>query len=377
MPEIEIDLDTMMRESVEAERSNTQEGAGEGVPSAVATPSAEAAPVSTSTEPAESPQAPETGERPRGPDGKFIKADEGKAPAETGKQPENQTPAAAQTGEQPQQNTDQAVTQGIQAPVSWSPAAKQEFSKLPIAVQEAVAKREMEVSNGFKQYGEKVKQYEAIDKVLEPLTPMLQQHGLTKDQYVQRLRAAEVALESNPVEGIKWLAKSYGVDLSKLTGQPPGEQPYVDPDIQALKQELAELRSQQTNWLQANQAAVANEVAQEVERFKSETNPDGTLKHEFFDQVRPILAQMNQAGEVKDLKSAYDEACWRHPQVRQILQARHADSIQKKLREEAAKKVQTAAPAIGTNVRGNGHAAMPVGNWEDTLLEVTRAAVGR
>src|SRR5690606_37645319 len=164
----DIDLDEMMRESVEAERSDTQEGAGEGSPSAVATPSAEAAPVTHAGE-AESPLAPETGERPRGPDGKFVKADEGK-PAETGKQPENQTPAAAQTGE-PQPITDQAVTQGIQAPVSWSAAAKAEFSKLPIAVQEAVAKREMEVSNGFKQYGEKVKQYEAIDKILEPLTP--------------------------------------------------------------------------------------------------------------------------------------------------------------------------------------------------------------
>ena len=371
MPPFDIDLDEMMRESVEAERSDTQEGAGEGSPSAVATPSAEAAPVSTSTEPAESPLAPETGERPRGPDGKFVKAEEGKPAAEAVK-PENET--AAQPGEQ--QITDQTVTQGIQAPVSWSAAAKAEFSKLPIAVQEAVAKREMEVSNGFKQYGEKVKAFEAIQKTLEPIMPKLQMQGMNGAQYVERLMAAERALETNPEAAFKWLAQSYGFDLSKLTGQPAAEQPYVDPDIQALKQELAELRSQQSQWLQANQAAVANEVAQEVERFKSETNPDGSLKHEFFEQVRPILAQMNQAGEVKDLKSAYEEACWRHPQVRQILQARHADSLSKKLREEAAKKVQTAAPAIGTNVRGNGHAAPVVGSWEDTLREVTHAVHG-
>lgn len=372
--DIDIDLDTMMRESVEAERSGAPlEGAGEGVPSADATPSVEAGKDAASTsEPAKSPEdagSRSAGDRARGPDGKFLKAD--------GTEPKPDTQAAPDTEGQPKadsQVTDQTVTDGIQAPVSWSAAAKAEFSKLPLAVQEAVAKREMEVSNGFKQYGERVKQYEAIDKVLEPLVPQLQQHGLTKDQYVQRLRAAEVALESNPVEALKWLAKSYNVDLSQLTGQPQAEQPYVDPEIAALKKELAELRSGQTQQLQAHQQAVLQEVAQEIERFKSETNPDGTPKHEFFDTVRPILAQMNQMGEVKDLKSAYEEACWRHPEVRKILQARHADSLQKKLREEAAAKVTALKPVMGTNVRGNGHAAAPAGNWEDTLKEVTQAS---
>jgi len=340
----DLDLDDMMKTSVEAERASS---AGEGVPSADATPSVEADPIDAAVGSAESPAS----DRARGPDGKF-KGDEA---------PDNNKIAAdAKIGEK---IPDQPVTEGIQTPVSWSAAAKAEFSKLPLVVQEAIAKREMEVSSGFKQYGEKVKTYEAIDKVLSPLEPALQKAGLTKDQYVQRLRAAEMQLESNPVEGIKWLAKSYGVDLSHLTGEPQ----QVNPEIASLRKELSDLRQWRDQSVQSSQTALETETLTAIERFKSDP------KNEFFEQVRPVMGQLVAGGQAKDIADAYEKAVWMVPEVRQIMLARQSDEMQKKLRETATTKVAGAKPAIG--VKGNGAINVaPTGDWTDTLRDVTKAS---
>lgn len=343
----DMDLDEMMKTSVEAERS-PPEGDGEGVPSADAAPSVEADPIDAAVESAESPAS----DRVRGPDGKFAKAE-----------PDNNKIAeTAKIGDAPQ-TSDQTVTTGIQTPVSWSAAAKAEFSKLPLAVQEAVAKREMEVSQGFKQYGEKVKAYEAIDKVLEPLRPALQQAGLTADQYISRLRAAEQTLETNPVEGIKWLAKSYGVDLAQL-GQPQDEAP---PEIASLRREVSELRQWREQSVQSTQMALENELKSSIDAFKSDP------KNEFFEQVRPVMGQLVASGQAKDIPDAYEKAVWMVPEVRQIMLARQSDEMQKKLRETATTKVAGAKPAAG--VKGNGAINVaPTGDWTDTLRDITKSS---
>lgn len=344
----DLDLDTMMRESVSS--------AGEGVPSTDATPSVEADPIESAVESAKVPATEGNTERVRGPDGKFAKVEENPLPDN------NKIAADAKIGEPTV--PDQTVTTGIQTPVSWSAAAKAEFSKLPLAVQEAVAKREMEVSQGFKQYGEKVKAYEAIDKVLEPLRPALQQAGLSADQYIQRLRAAEQTLESNPVEGIKWLAQTYGVDLAQIAS---GQTQEVAPEIQTLRNEVLQLRQWRDHQEQARQQAVQTDTHSEIERFKSDP------KNEFFEQVRERMGRLIKAGEASTLSDAYEQACLLEPNVRQIMQARQADALQKSIVTNAKTKVAASAPAVG--VKGNGAVNIaPTGDWTDTLREVTRAA---
>lgn len=336
------------------------QSAAEGVPSTDAPPSVEATDQAASPDPVvETPatEAPADG-RVRGPDGKFIKADEAAKPNN------NKIAADAKIGEPAKEPvSDQSVTTGIQTPVSWSAAAKAEFSKLPLAVQEAVAKREMEVSQGFKQYGEKVKTYEAIDKVLEPLRPALQQAGLTADQYIGRLRAAEQTLESNPVEGIKWLAKSYGVDLAQLaTGQP--ETP-VDPTIAALQQKITQLESGWNQQQQASQMAVQQETQTAIEKFAADP------KNEFFDQVRDDMSVLIRTGKATSLPDAYNKAVRMNDEVYQILQARQADAIQRKFAEENRKQAAGARKAAGTNVSGNaGTSPAQIPTIRDSMSQV-------
>jgi len=311
-------------------------------PSPAASPSVEAVPdVPSPSEPAETPGV-SSDDRPRGPDGKFLPKD--KAEAKPAEDPKATTEIPAEPDKAAAEpTTDQPQSPGtLKAPNSWSAAAKAEWAKLPTSIQTEVLKREMDVERGFKQYGERVKTYEAIDKILDPLP--LQQHGLSKAQYVERLRAAEVALERNPVQALQWLAKSYGVDLAQIaTGQP--ETP-ADPTIAALRQEIEQLKSGVTAQQQAAQQAVEREIETELSKFASDP------KNEFFEQVKADMGILIQNGRAKDLQAAYDMAVYANPETRAIIQARDADALQKKLLEDSRKQASQARKAAGTNVQG-------------------------
>lgn len=336
-----FDLDSALETSYKEIMSR---GDGEGVPSADAPPSVEA--------PAETPQAPER-ERQRAPDGKFAKEEAKSVIAEQ--------PVIGEVKEIP----DQTVLDGaLKAPESWSAAMKQEWAKLPLSIQEEIFKRENDVSKGFKQYGERVKSYEAIDKVLSPKLQAIQAAGMTGADYIGRLVEAENRLNSNPVEAIKWLAQSYGVNLSNLTQ----EQPQGSPEIEPLRQQLTELSNWKQQQEQATQAQLQQSIQSDIEKFSADP------KNEFYGQVKEKMGSLFRAGEAKDLSDAYEKAIWIVPEVRQIMQARQIDALSKKTAETAATKAKDAVKSAGSVVKGSG--LVPVGpdqTWQQTLEAKARS----
>jgi transcriptional regulator with XRE-family HTH domain len=329
----EFDLDAALTETMKGIQE--RESAGEGVPSTDAPPSVEAQ--------AETPQASE--ERPRAPDGKFA----------------SKTGIAEQTpvGEKIESVPDQTVTQGINPPTSWSADAKAQFAALPLPVKEAIAKREMEADTGISQYREKSKGYESLEKVFAPVMPQLQQLGMSREQYVSNLMAAESRLNTDPVKGLQWLAQSLGVDLSTLTSAEVS----TSPDLDALRKEVTDLRQWRDQSVQARQQAEQAELSTEISKFASDP------KNEFYEQVRKRMGRLLKAEEATTLSDAYEQACLLEPGVRQIIQARALDTAQKQLVTNASQKAQSATKAAGTLVKGNGAAIIPAGNWEDTLKQ--------
>jgi hypothetical protein len=334
----EFDLDAALQKSFDEIQSR---GADEGVPSTVATPSAETTAVVE-------PPAPDAG-KSRGPDGKFVKA-EGIAE----QTPVGQTPTESQV-------SDQTVTPGIRPPDSWSADAKTAFDALPLSVKEAIAKREMEVGRGFDQYREKSKGYESFEKVFAPVSAALQHHGMSREQYVSNLIAAEDRLNKNPVEGIKWLAQSYGIDLSNLTSG----QPSANPEIDNLRQQVTDLSSWRQQSEQARQTAIQTELQNEIQKFSSDP------AHEFYEQVKVDMGQImlaaHQAGQTLTLKQAYDKAVRVNDAVYSIVEARRLDALSKKQADSAASKAKDAVRAAGVAVRGGGQAPVVLPTWEETL----------
>jgi hypothetical protein len=235
--------------------------------------------------------------RVRGRDGKFI----AKAPEMVQDTPDQPSEAVA----------DPAAKLAIRAPASWSPAAKATFDKLPPEVQQAVAKREQEIDHGLRRKSEEVKRYEPLEQVLAPRRAQWAAQGMDEVHAVKTLLAAQDLLEKNPMKGLEFLARSYGVNLNTAQpqGQPYQAQPARDshPEIATLKQQLQILQSQV-------QEAQTAPIKSQIEEFFN--NP----AYPYAENVRPEMAMLLHNGQADDLKGAYDKACWMRDDIRPLLQ---------------------------------------------------------
>jgi len=245
----------------------------------------------------EDPEKPVDG-RVRGADGKFVAK-----PDET----------AQDTTDQPSEAVaDPAVKLAIRAPASWSPAAKATFDNLPPEVQQAVAKREQEIDHGLRRKSEEMKRYEPLEQLIAPHRSKWTMAGMDEVSAIRTLLAAQDMLETKPAEAIQHLARAYGVNIANLSAQPQGQpqaQPAPDshPEIAALKQQLQTLQAQV-------QTAQTAPIVSQIEAFQ---NDPANL---YFENVRDDMAVLLNNGKAKDLKEAYEMACWMRPDIRPLLQ---------------------------------------------------------
>ena len=111
------------------------------------------------------------------------------------------------------------------APVGWTKEAKAKWDSLPTEVRDAVAKREKEVSDGFKQYGEKAQDLQKYETLIGQYGADYQQYGFNHPsqlverafQWVHALRNPNKAVALN---SFKQLAQSLGIEgeLAKAYG---------------------------------------------------------------------------------------------------------------------------------------------------------------
>ena len=289
--------------------------------------------------------------RERGPDGKFI----AKAAETVQDTPDQPSEAVA----------DPAVKLAIRAPASWSPAAKATFDKLPPEVQQAVAKREQEIDHGLRRKSEEVKRYEPLEQVLAPRRAQWAAQGMDEVHAVKTLLAAQDLLEKNPMQGLEFLARSYGVNLNTAQpqGQPYQAQPARDshPEIAALKQQLQVLQSQV-------QTAQTAPIVSQIEAFQ---NDPANL---YFENVRDDMAVLLHNGKASDLKEAYEMACWMRPDIRPFLQTAQAPAGP--VQDKAAQARRAAVSVTGSP--GQSRIPKSNGSIEDDIRaafeEVTGAA---
>jgi hypothetical protein len=261
--------------------------------------------------------------RVRGPDGKFI----AKTPEMVQDTPDQPSEAVA----------DPAAKLAIRAPASWSPAAKATFDKLPPEVQQAVAKREQEIDHGLRRKSEEVKRYEPLEQVLAPRRAQWAAQGMDEVHAVKTLLAAQDLLEKNPMQGLEFLARSYGVNLNTAQpqGQPYQAQPARDshPEIAALKQQLQVLQSQV-------QTAQTAPIVSQIDAFQ---NDPANL---YFENVRDDMAVLLHNGKASDLKEAYEMACWMRPDIRPFLQTAQAPAAP--VQDKAAQARRAAVSVTGS-----------------------------
>jgi hypothetical protein len=312
-----------------------------------------AAPIAAEAEDADPDRlAPPEGDKPRDQFGRFLS----KTPEASAEPAKQATPAEDDIPDQPAPKGEEPETPAIAPPTTWSAAAKDQWTKLPPAIQQEVAKRESDVVRGFQQRAEQIN---ALEPIAQAIAPYAQKHalrGVSTAAAVQQLLAVQDLLERDPIEGIAYVARSYGVDLRQFaTAFETAKQPQ-DPQLQAVSTRIEQMEGFLRHQTEAAQQAEMSRINSEIETFRADT-----AAHPYFDAVRPAMAQLMGNNMAMTLQDAYDHACWAIPEVRsRILDDRkRTEQVGRaKVEREAAERARRAAvsvssaPSSGRAVRG-------------------------
>jgi hypothetical protein len=254
--------------------------------------------------------------------------------------------AAAKEGEEPEQPETEPELR-MAPPVGWNPAAKAAFVTLPPEVQEAVARREQEVNNGFA----KLRDYKGLDEYAE----MARASGTSLKEAFDRYKAAEDLLDRDFRGGVAQLCEMYGVHPMQLAqefaaafgqGGQPGQPPQLaDPQSALMARELAGIKDTVRTLISERERAEREGINSYVGNFAQEKL--------YFENVRQDMAQLIRTGQANDLDEAYDKACWMNPQIRDLLIKERAAPQEAQARVSAARRASgslpTGAPAGATS----------------------------
>jgi hypothetical protein len=330
-------------------------------------------------------------ERARDEKGRFAREAKEAADKVAGKAPDAASPTADKAGsDEGAEIVPQGASEAGQPPTSWSPTAKAAFASLPVEVQQAVAKREQEVNAGFAQ----LKEY----KDLRPFAELAKRKGDTLGGYLQRLVQAEHVLETNPVEGLKWLMGNLRVDPRQLMSalgvqapapvqqapvQPPMPQfvppqppegvdprredwqqhvrqlynrhvayyqqqaaaqrpqaPVSDPRLEEVTRKLAEMERRAQAEEARRQEEARRPLVNEVEQFMGNTK-----EYPYAQNLRDEMAILLEAGKAETLKDAYEMAAWANPETRALLIKQQREEAVKPLTDRSRTAVSKARAA--------------------------------
>lgn len=260
--------------------------------------------------------------------------------------------------QQPEQAKVEPEEPAIDAPASWAAEKRAAWSTLPPDVRKYIAEREAEAHRQISTQGEEVSRYRELAETLKPYEQAFHLSGLNPAAAVRQLLETQALLQRDPVNGLRWIAQQYGVTPDQLNHVVP-QQPQ-DPHVQALMNEVRELRQFTAAQQAQQQEALRASLDSEIQSF-SKDKPH-------FEVVREQMGRLIGSGTAATLTEAYDQAVWANPTTRALLideQKRAAAAeVEKQRQAESAKR------AAAVNVRGSSAPtdAAPR-DWRETLAK--------
>jgi hypothetical protein len=281
---------------------------------------------------------------------------------------------ASETQEAKPAESSSTETAKAKAPQSWSAAERAHWEKIPAEVQAVIARREEEAHRGITTLGQDAAFGKKLKDVISPYLPIIRAEGGDEAGAVRDLLQTAYTLRTaNPEQKIgifRHLAGQFGVDLAVAAQGAP----QVNPELQSLRQELAQIKGHLSGAEQQQHQQVQEQAQDIIEAFAADP------KNEFYDQVKPLMAHLLVAGQAKDMQEAYDMACHANPDVRStILTRQQADAEAKRAAEAKAKADAkrkaggsiSGSPAgtVSTTITGNQNLSL-----RDELRQAMRAA---
>lgn len=322
----------------------------------------------------------QTGERERGPDGKFVaKAKEGD---QTASQEGEEGAAEAEAG-----STAEA---GTAAPAHLPQAIKASWDKIPVEARTAIASHQQEMDRKFSEVG---RQLSAVKPIADRFAQVQQQHpefsGMTSEQMAEgaiQLAAVQTRLERGSPEQrtdtLLEIAQRYGV-LGHIAGKLSGKEPDQNSQVTFLEQKIANLEQQLSKSPQIDEQTIEDRISQAMESRQVQTEVEAFAEKADFwadvENVMPGYIQMARGnnpeiGIKQALELAYDMAINADPTVRQKVRELEAKAT---TQQPDTKRVDAAKKAASINVKSTVNGSGRELSEEDALSHAyDRAAAG-
>lgn len=284
-------------------------------------------------------------------------AEEGKGEGE-GEEPGKPKEGADATGEPVSEGEPPAGDEGApdadKAPVSWKPAIREHWAKLPAEVKAEVNRREREIQNGLQQASGHRKVAEEYFRVVSPFQSLIQAQGSSPAQAIHQLMSTAAVLtngsQQKKAETVRNIINEYGVDIPTLDKILSGEPVKDDPNaslLTAMDEKLApmnEFMGRVTNLQEGNATAMNADADESLAEF-AENN-------EFYEDLRDDMADLLEMaanrGRNLSLEDAYQMAGKSHPEISKIMAQREKAEENRLTAEEAEKKRNAASSVRGS-----------------------------
>ena len=285
-----------------------------------------------------------------------------------------------ETAEQPEETTEEQVEEkeapaleALTAPKHWPKEEQEIFNAWDANVQHQVMDRYKAMEGDYTKKTQALSKYkkrnEALDEIYGPFRDDFQRAGMDEVAATRQLLAAHKYLREDPQQALKWLAKSYGVDLTAVNDDTAIEDEYADPQMKAMQQQIAQLQGTIQNQQQQAQNMQKQEVQTLIDNFQTAKDEDGNLKHPHFEAVQNQMAALVGSGQAKDIAEAYDMAVFANPTTRAKVLEEQAKQKEEQAKKETqqevkAEAVQKAKKQQRVNVKGSGtpsNSAVPSG----------------
>lgn len=267
----------------------------------------------------------------------------------------------------PDPSSNSEAVDELGAPKSWTKEAIAEWATLPPTIKAEVLKREDDFFKGIEQYKEGAAVGKAYQSVVEPYTAALAAENINPVDLFKAFAANHYTLSRGTPEQklalVGNLIKGYGIDIDQLTAQfEPA--PWVDPEIKALREQVARLEQNTQSLSQRDLDAKKQEIQATVEAFAN----DPANIH--WDKVSHLIPNLIQSGLAKDLPDAYKQAVMLNDETREAEIARRQADAKAKADRENEQRLAAARAASAANVKTSAKqrdATVPVGSMDDTL----------
>jgi hypothetical protein len=257
------------------------------------------------------------------------------------------------------------AAKGIRAPESWKPAIReQHWSKLPVAVQTEIHRRERQVDAALQESSEARKTSEALNGLVTTYKDVFEYEKAPPLQTVSNLLNISRSLRFSPApqkaQLMAQVIQGFGIDVKLLDQALSMLVSPQDPAVQqvntqtkaiqdAIAQQLAPVREfmggiQKTQQSQAQKAE--QDMQSEVSAFANDP------KNEYFEVVKDVMADIMEVGARHGQKISLQDAYRRAILANNDLAVPYTQAMLKAASASASAPADQAARRAGLSVTG-------------------------